>query len=136
MTTSHHARGFVMLSAILTMAIVAGAILALASVTSYDGRRTMNAWQQAQLQQLLLAGAQDALERLNGAGATAGQSWAPALPEDLSAEGASLRVTVISNADQAAEVKVMASWLDRSREQTLRFKQVKSKWILVSAELS
>src|SRR5262245_19707193 len=59
--------GFALVTAILVLALVAAAIASLASSMSSDARRTLDRARDAQLEQLLLAGAADAGQHLKSA---------------------------------------------------------------------
>jgi type II secretory pathway component PulK len=129
-------RGFVMVTALLILALVAVAIVTLASATSSDGRRTIYNWQSAQLDQMLLAGAADASVRLKTGAPEDGQSWYVELPRDLASDGATLSTSVTSKTSDALQLSVRATLGDRSARQTLTYKREGGQsWKLVDAKL-
>src|SRR2546429_8531504 len=86
-------RGFALLVALLTLSIVGVAMLSLAAATSADGRRTLAQARDAQLRQLLLAGAADVAAGLKSAPAGDGHSLAVRIPENRGAGGATAQIS-------------------------------------------
>jgi type II secretory pathway pseudopilin PulG len=137
MTSPRQHRAFVLLTALLVLALVGVAIAALATATSYDGHRTIRQWQSAQLEQMLLAGAVEAGEHLKtGPSSKAGQSWNVNLPGDFAAQGGALETSVISSENSELKLLINARFGDRSERQILLLRRDASGWKLVSAELS
>jgi type II secretory pathway component PulK len=130
-------RGFVFFMAILMIVLVATAMLAMSGVVSVDARRTLNRSMQAQLDQLLLAGAEDAILRLNSDPQIAsGSSWEIQLPPDL-AGSATLRTAVVSlDPSNGATLSIRATLPDRASEQTLHLQSTSGAWHLISADLT
>src|SRR4051812_17106737 len=86
--------GFATATSMAVVALAAVALASLAALLVSDGRRTRNALDDAQLRQLLLAGADDAGRRV-GADDGGPAGGAPlVLPPDLAAGGGSVRLTV------------------------------------------
>ena len=81
-------RGFILLAALAVLTIVGVAMLTLAGATAYDGQRTFDHARRAQLDQMLLAGANEAIEHLKQAAPKAGESWDVELPESLTEQSA------------------------------------------------
>ena len=135
MRSSGHRHGFVMLSALLVLAIVGVAIVSLATATSADGFRTLRQAQSAQLEQMLLAGAADAVEHLRGSPAKTNESWNTNLPAELASADGVLHTNVISASDDSARLRIVARLPGRSETQSLAFKRESGRWRLVSAEL-
>ena len=75
--------GFALLLAIGMMMIVAVAMLMLASAASYDGHRTFRQMRDAQVGQMLQAGAISATARLAGVPPQTGDSWLVEVPFEL-----------------------------------------------------
>ena len=128
--------GFVLLIAIFMVGIVGAALLVLSDAASSDAHRTIEQARQAQFDQMLLAGAADALARLRSRPLVVGQTWTVDLPPSLAAQDAELRASVTSIANDGEVVLAIRARLDRrSAEQTVRFKHDLSGWRLVAAKL-
>jgi len=121
------------LAAIAILAIVGVAILALTAAMSYDGRRTMERAQLAQLDQMLLAGESAASGHLSSA--KTGDAWDVELPDSLIEQSATLKTTVESVDASIVVLSVHATLSNRSAEQTLRFQQTQGGWKLGSATI-
>jgi Tfp pilus assembly protein PilE len=128
-------RGFVMLAALAVLAVVGVAILALATAMSYDGRRTMERAQRAQLDQLLLSAATDAAEHFKTSSPTVGDWWNVDLPDVLAEQNAELVTTVVSADESNTSVAISARISKHSAQQVLRFRRGTDGWKLVGAEI-
>ena len=130
-------RGFILLIALAVLGIVGVAMLVLAAATAYDARRSIERSQRAQLDQMLLAGASEARERLKTASPKTGDSWDVELPKALTEQSATMHSTV-SSIEQNGEVYLLihATLSNRSAEQTVRFSQASGDWKLISAKVS
>ena len=130
----HHRarRGFILLAALAVFAVIAVALLTLAAASSYDGQRTLDRGRRAQLDQMLLAGATDAAERIKSATPKAGETWTVDLPPALTEQDASLSTSVKSADDSRIVLVVRARIANRSAEQTARFEHT-ADWTLRSA---
>jgi|SRR5581483_1849461 len=127
--------GFILLLALTMLAFVGVAILTLGTTCAYDGRRTMDRSQHAQLDQLLLAGATEAADHLKNAATSAGDWWETELPPALAEQQASLVTTVDAISADQIVFHVRAQLQNHVSEQTLRFKHTDRDWKLQSAEV-
>ena len=121
---------FAAITAIVLMGLVASTLAAMAMMFAADARRTRNAAADAQLRQLLIAGAADVEQRLSKGQTTFDiKSTAPA-------DGA-IQLTASADSDAAVHVIVAATLGPRRQEQTLRFIRAGSgdKWKLKAIEL-
>jgi hypothetical protein len=132
--TSPKRRGFALTTAILMIGFVAAATLAVTMLVSADARRTLGSAEEAQLRQLLTAGALDAQARLLTN--PSASSWALALPTELS-DVATVNVTLLAPSDDASvrDAQVRATLGARHFSQTIRFRQGTGKWTAVEAHL-
>jgi hypothetical protein len=127
--------GFALLLALAIFAIVAAAILALASSTSRQGRRTIDDSESAQLEQLLLAGLSAAEVRFNAHAPAKGDAWDVELPPGLVSRNASLHINVVSSDARRATASIEAHLNNRSHAQTADFASNANRWSLQSAAL-
>jgi len=130
-------RGFVLLFALAIFALVGVAILALASLQAHDGRRTAQRVRDAQLEQMLLAGATEVKSHLEEAPLAADQSWKIELPAALTDRGAELdaRVTLMQM-DGAATVTIHAKIDGATMQQSTQFARGGDRhWQLISAQI-
>ena len=129
-------RGFAMLMALGMLGLVSMTLIVLSQQFAYDVTRTQAASRDAQLSQLLLAGAQDASQRShdwpeqpqNG-------KWQIELPQALSQSGAKLAIELRASGEGKADVTVDAAMGSQSAVQTLHFKHADRGWVVDSAEL-
>ena len=128
-------RGFAVFTALIVLVLLSAALLSLGSVLVSDYRRTVHAERDAQLRQLLLAGAQLAHQRIiasqDAANAT---KIAVALPAPLTQDGASLSIE-IQPTDAGSTVHVTARLRDQEQRQTLTYTRAASEWTVSSADL-
>jgi hypothetical protein len=88
----HQRRGFAAITALFLVTLVGAALLALTSLMTTDARRATRAATDAQLRQLLHAGAVAAVARLREPGEL--PEWSDvALPRELSSAGAAVRIS-------------------------------------------
>lgn len=126
--------GFILLTAILMIAIVAVALATMATAASSASRRESSDVQQAQREQLLLAGARDVLLRFNSATAPkANEKFKVELPATLN--GADLEVVVDSISNDAIIAAVRATIDGHSESQTIQLAKQGTTWQLKSASL-
>lgn len=128
-------RGFALLAALGVVMVVAVALLAIAASLSADGRRTYSRLRDAQLEQMLLAGAIDAKARLAASAPAPGASWTCELPPDLTARGAVLSSTVASSQPESITLTIEATLEQVHVSQTLQFRRADNAWQLASATL-
>ena len=131
----HRSRGFIFFLAVLMIAFVGAAMLAMGTTVSVDARRTVRHSNEAQLDQLLLAGITDAKARLDAAAPISGVSWTIGLPTGLAATPASLKSSILSTDDTQTTARITATFADQSGSQTVRFRHDPDGWKLISAEL-
>lgn len=127
--------GFALTTAIVLLGLVAVATAAVTALLVADARRTAGAASEAQLRQLLTAGALDAQARLNAGSSES--SWSVSLPNDLS-ESASVHVSVSSAVEDASlrDAHVRATLEAQHLSQTIRFRPVAGgRWSAVEAHL-
>jgi type II secretory pathway component PulK len=126
--------GFILLTAILMIAIVAVAAVTMAAAASSASRRQSSDVQQAQREQLLLAGTRDALQRFNSSpGAKPNEEFKVDLPAALS--GADLHVHIDSVSTDAIIATVRATIDGHSESQTIQLAKEGTAWQLKSASL-
>lgn len=118
------------MTALLLMGFVSMALLAMASMLTYDARRTRQGEVEAQLRQMLLAATADARTKLGDMGADETQ-WQVALPAELS--HASIQLTGKQQGDQV-EMRMNVTLEGKSREQVVWWAPAKNGWILVSVQ--
>jgi hypothetical protein len=124
-------RGFATLIALLMLGIVAAAIVALLALLSIDARATARDAEEAQLRQLLVVGAADAKQKLDGGEAT-GTNWTVAVPQDLASD---VHVEMSGDGD-ARQAVIVARRGARTMSQTIRFHRASGRWQAESAELT
>ncbi len=119
---------FAAVTAVVMLGLVASVLAALAMMFAADARRTRNAAADAQLRQLLIAGAADVQQRL-----TQGQTTFEVNVAAPAAEGhIQLRATAEGDGVRAV---VAATLGTRRSEQTLHFTRDGDRWRLASVEL-
>ena len=118
---------FAAVTAIVLLGLVATTLGALAMMFAADARRTRNAAAEAQLRQLLIAGAASAQQRLD-------KGPTPFDIKMAAPADALLQLTAAPDGD-ALRVIVTAALGPRRQEQTLRFIRAGDKWKLASVEL-
>jgi type II secretory pathway pseudopilin PulG len=126
-------KGFILLAALAMLAIVGVAILTLGATSAYDGRRTMVRQQRAQLDQMLLAAATDAGQRVGSATPKSNDSWETELPRTLAEQNAKLTTTVESVDENEMWIEVHAQLQNLSSEQSIQFRHASDGWKLINA---
>jgi hypothetical protein len=127
--------GMAMLLALTLVALAGAAAVAVTAAVTRDFQRTQRDADDAQLRQLLLAGAADASARLQ-AGQPAGEQWLVELPKELRDRGGALRV--IPNGDAKSDetrMIVHAELSHHTREQELHFTRTAGRWRITSASI-
>ncbi len=131
---SARCRGFAMCAAIIVFGMVAVTIVSLSAAFSVQAGRAYSQSQDAQLRELLLAGAQAARARLDS------QSAFPVtipLPSSLSDQGATLLLTRQSpQSPDAAVIDIQASLPHHALAQRLQFSHASGTWQLIDAQLN
>ncbi|HEX3356171.1 MAG TPA: hypothetical protein VHS31_04235 [Tepidisphaeraceae bacterium] len=128
--------GFVLLIALAMFSVVSVAILALGLSMSADARRTFDRARRSQLDQLLLAGTDDARQHLSSP--HAGDTWNTQLPHSLSEQAATLQSTIDPASDPGAGqllLHIQARIENRSAEQIVRLAKNANGWGIVEARI-
>ena len=120
---------FAAVTAIVLMGLVASTLAAMGMMFAADARRSRAAAAEAQLRQLLIAGAADVQQRLAGGETRFDLTLA------LAAEG-ELRLNATSAEPDRVNASVAAAVGGRRSEQTLRFVRDGRQWTLASADWS
>jgi hypothetical protein len=123
-------RGFATATALTLLAFVAVLLAAMGTSIGIEARRTRHAAVEAQLRQLLLAGAAAAGEETAAAG-TASVS----LPSHLTDDMASLTITMAMPSPGERTATIDASIAARHARQVVRFALRDGRWDLVSASI-
>ena len=123
-------RGFVLLLALAVFAIVSVAIMTLAASGTKAGLLTSMLMMDAQVEQLLLAGTEQAPSHLEGA--QMGQSWDLAVP----LEHATFKSTVAQVKENEVTVQMVAAWDGRTMHQQVTYRRDGGRWQLVNTTLT
>jgi Na+-transporting NADH:ubiquinone oxidoreductase subunit NqrC len=118
---------FAAVTAIVLLGLVASVLAAMAMMFAADARRTRNAAADAQLRQLLIAGAADVQQRVNAGQTTFDVKLA------APAEGA-MHLSATAEGD-AVRAVIAAALGTRRGEQTLRFTREGERWKVAAVEL-
>ena len=129
----HHRAFVATTTAIALIGLASVALTAVVAATVADVRRTRQLETDAQVRQLLLAGAFDAAEHAKAWGdVPTAQSWELSLPAVLAERGYRVRVSVLPPDEGAKadsiEIRVNAASPSATREQALRFRRRGSGW--------
>ena len=119
---------FAAVTAIVLMGLVATTLAASVMVFAADARRTRAAVAEAQLRQLLIAGAADAQERLGKGETTFDVKLA------TPADGVVQLWSAPADGDAAVRITVSATLASRRAEQTLHFTRDGDRWKLAAFE--
>jgi type II secretory pathway component PulK len=125
-------RGFALIIAITLIGLLGITIGTIGIAMRTDVLRTRQAVDDAQLRQLLLAGAQQARARLAGATPVDG---AMTLPQEIAGDGASVQLTQESTASDQSAVRIDASVGKRQLSQVVHFAHRNDTWQVDGAEL-
>jgi hypothetical protein len=129
-------RGFAMLMALAMIGLVSITLVVLSQEFAFDMKRTQIVTRDAQLSQLLLAGAQEAMQRSRDWPETPrNTSWQIELPQTLSHAAAKLTSELHAAGDQKVDVTIEAIIASQMAVQTLHFKHTDRGWEVDSAEL-
>ncbi len=128
--------GFAMILALILLALTAMALSALTQLAAEDFRRTREARIDAQLRQLLMAGAADAQQEAGRWPAEAVKSaWEVALPAEVGERLGRVSVSVSREGDGVARVVVVGQLEGRSMRQTVVMSRVDGRWRVSDAQL-
>jgi len=136
MSGRSHPHGFATLIAIVLLAVVSGALVVLARRVSYEVSRTRTTAEDAQLRQLLMAGARRAVAKSAVWGnSPVAATWQMHLPEPLASAGASVSLDLAPTPEGTVKVRIEARVEPRQALQTLDFKHVNGMWYAAGAHL-
>ena len=121
-----------MLFALALVALAGAAAVAVGLAVTRDFQRSQRQADEAQLRQLLLAGAADAAGRVASAEGPQAE-WTIALPKELADRGRALRATRDETKSDSIAIVVHAELAGHVREQQLRFTKADGRWRLTSA---
>lgn len=135
--TTRTPRGFATLIAVAMLGLVAAAIVVFTTHLRFAVMRTRLVSQDAELRELLLAGAQEAVDRAGRWAQDAPREyWQVELPRDLSSQGAAISLhSDVAGADEAT-IQVDARLGARKSGQTLRFRRTGGRWNVTGAALA
>ena len=122
-------RGFATLTALTLLAFVAVLLTAMGTWIGLDARRSHEAAVEAQLRQLLLAGAAIAIASDGHAANDV------ALPPALAADGARLIVRAANTSESARRVTIEATIGDRQSRQVITLARRGDRWVMTDAAL-
>jgi hypothetical protein len=120
--------------AIALLLLIAVTLATLATAFAADARRTRVRAAEAQLRQVLTAGAITAAAQLDGGEVPAGEKPLT-LPQALADAGATAMITYTRQGGQVAIVHVRGDSAGRSMSQTLHFKRSGATWAIASAAI-
>lgn len=126
-------RAFAVIFALFLLALVGAALLALTSLMTTDARRSTRAATDAQVRQLLHAGAVAAAQRLRGDGTIPPAFAEVTLPPSLGGNAARLTLVAVAKADGAV-VTVEARIDDRAARQRVLFRSSERGWNVAEVE--
>jgi hypothetical protein len=119
--------------AVVLLAIISITLGALAVTFHMQALRTQTMYDDSQLRQLLLSGADIAAARLRSGASIAA---AISLPDSPDLQGAKLTLQLLDDADpQVRTVQIQASFPHRTAAQKVRFSLQNGAWSLASADL-
>lgn len=127
-------RGFTIILGFALLGLIAVAVVLLTRQMGYEMQRTRSAYDDAQLRQLLLAGAQDTLAHANSwtADRPSPDHWSLELPPALREFGASVSIHVTDAGATARAVEIDARLRNREDVDTLQLSRSDQGWKLVS----
>jgi hypothetical protein len=129
-------RGFAMIFAILSIGLVTTTLATLSILFAGERQLTMSNSADAQLRQLLLAGAADVNEQVKQWGDSAPkEKWLVRLPDELKLGGAELTAAVASASGTYTTVEVIAKIANHQGHQRLEYHRATDHWEFVGAKL-
>jgi type II secretory pathway component PulK len=128
-----HRGGFALMMAIVLIAVVAMCLAAIGATSFMQAERSRSLAEDAQLRQLLLAGADVARNRLEK---SAPMDAAMSLPDSLTEQGAAVTLQTQKGADADHQnIEISAVMARRSLSQQVHLVHESGSWQIVSAEL-
>ncbi|HWE96852.1 MAG TPA: hypothetical protein VG269_23025 [Tepidisphaeraceae bacterium] len=129
-------RAFATVTAVVLLGLAAAALAALATLFTSDYRRTREAQADAQLRQLLIAGAAEVSEKAKAwPDSPPDAKWDVLVPGSLAADGGHVSNQTIAGENQTIEVHIKAGYLARTAAQTVRYHHEAGRWILTDATI-
>ena len=124
------ANGFASIMAVVLLGIVTIAAFSIFAMLTADARRTRGAEIDAQLRQMLIAGAADLTEKAKSwdEKPTAAKSWNVELPPVLKQEGGVLKVVPVTQADGSVVTVIEADLQKRQAFQTIVMTRNDNRW--------
>lgn len=124
------------MTAVVLLGLSAVALAALAALFSADYRRTRDAGTDAQIRQLLVAGAADVTAKSKAwTDRPAEPQWEVAVPAPLAADGGRVTCRIVTAEAGKVEVAIKAEYLGRTTPQTLHLARSGDRWELTAASL-
>jgi len=128
-------KGLTIVIAVTMLGLVSMAMVLLTRELGYEFKRTRAVEQEAQLRQLLLAGAADAMAHARQSQTPLStESWRLELPQSLAGEGGSAEVH-LERWGVGMRVIVDARFQSREQSQTLLFSRENDHWRLMSTAI-
>jgi hypothetical protein len=121
--------------AIVLMGLVGVALACLSSLVAYEARRTRAAKSDAQLRQMLIAGAFAARGLAASQPQPSDRPQSISLPKELAADAATLTLRISKADSQVLEMHIDAKLDQRRLHQVLRFAPAPPGWELTEARL-
>ena len=128
-------RGFATMWVIFMVPLIASTIAVMAQAFHHDAQRSQVASLDAQLHQLLLAGATASHQYLQNPQEIDIKPVQVSLPNVLASAGAKLQLQVVDLGVGEVRIRVEASLSGRDAHQTLRYKKTDSGYLLLEAKL-
>lgn len=133
--TRQRRRGFAMVIAIVMVGLIAMSLATLGITFALQASRTQSQAEEAQLRQLLLAGAQAACAQATANSGPHPAIWSLSLPNVLCRQGATVTLETFFDSSGRLLIHIEAALPHRRLAQDVRFKQEGGAWHLVLAEL-
>jgi type II secretory pathway pseudopilin PulG len=135
MKRSPRRRGFTIILAVVLLGLVAVAAAMIVHQLGYELQRTRTAYEDAQLRQLLLAGAEQ-VETHGDQYRQQGKMEPQALdlPTSLATQGASVSISSDQSAQRAGDILIIAHLGGRDAQQTLHWDDASHQWSVAPAE--
>jgi hypothetical protein len=125
-----------MIFAILSIGLVTTTLATLSILFAGERRLTISNSADAQIRQLLIAGAADVSDHAKQWGSSGPkEKWSIPLPGDLTRSGAELAAEIATAPDSRTVVELTAKAANHQGHQQLEFRRVADHWELVSAKL-
>jgi hypothetical protein len=132
MRRSTHPRGFTIILAITLLGLIAVAAAMIVHQLGYELHRTRAAYEDAQLRQLLLAGAEEVATHGEGDGQQKNmEPQRMKLPVSLAALDASVTMSPDPSHHQSGEILIVARIAARQAAETLHWDDQSHKWAVV-----